>query len=44
MEFFNEIWLTVGEHEYIHIFEIKFEKKNTLFKNGGQNKFCDIVQ
>ena len=22
------IWLKVGEHEYIYIFEIKFEKKN----------------
>ena len=41
---FNEIWLKVGEHEYIYIFEIKFEKKNILFKNGGQNKFCDIAQ
>ena len=28
MEFFNEIWLKVGEHEFIYIFEIKFEKKN----------------
>ena len=27
MEFFNEIWFKVGEHEYIYIFEIKFEKK-----------------
>ena len=27
MEFFNEIWLKVGEHEYIYIFEVKFEKK-----------------
>ena len=26
-EFFNEIWVKVGEHEYIYIFEIKFEKK-----------------
>ena len=24
MEFFNESWLKVGEHEYIYIFEIKF--------------------
>ena len=31
------------KHEYIHIFEIKFEKI-LLFKNGGQNKFCDIAQ
>ena len=43
MEFFNEIWLKVGEHETIYIFEIKFEN-NYLFKNGGQNKFCDIAQ
>ena len=43
MEFFNEIRLKVGEHENIYIFEIKFEK-NILFKNGGQNKFCDIAQ
>ena len=44
MEFFNEIWLKVGEHEYIYTFEIKFEKKKIiLFKNGGQNKFCDIA-
>ena len=27
MEFFNEIWLKVGEHEYIYTFEIKLEKK-----------------
>ena len=26
MKFFNEIWLKVGEHGYIYIFEIKFEK------------------
>ena len=26
--FFNEIWIKVGEHEYIYISEIKFEKKN----------------
>ena len=25
-EFFNEIWLKVGEHEYIYIFEINFQK------------------
>ena len=41
-EFFNKIWLKVKEHEYIHIFKIKFEKKS--FENGGQNKFCDISQ
>ena len=27
MEFFNEIWLKVGEHEYIYIFWNKFKKK-----------------
>ena len=30
MEFFNEIWLKVGKHEYIYIFEIKFEKKYSV--------------
>ena len=24
-EFFNEIWLKLGDHEYINIAEIKFE-------------------
>ena len=42
-EFFNEILLKVREHEYVDIFEVKFENKNILFKNGGQNKFWDIV-
>ena len=27
MKFYNEIWLKVGKHEYIYIFEIKFEEK-----------------
>ena len=44
MAFFDEIWLKVGKHEYIYIFEIKLEKTNILFKNGGQNKFCDTAQ
>ena len=43
MEFFNKIWLKVEEHEYINTFKIKFEKKVILFRNGGQNKFCDIA-
>ena len=30
MKLFNEIWLKVGEHEYIYIFEIKFEKKKMI--------------
>ena len=25
-EFFNEIWLKLGDHEYINIAEIKFEQ------------------
>ena len=32
MEFFNEIWLKEGEHEYIYIFEIKFEKYYSVQK------------
>ena len=43
-EFFNKTWLKVEQHEYIYIFEIEFEKKNILFKNDSQNKFCDIAQ
>ena len=30
MEFFDEIWLKVEEHEYIYIFEIKFEKNYSV--------------
>ena len=30
MEFFNEIWLKVGEHKYIYFFE-KHLKKKKLF-------------
>ena len=30
-EFFNEIWLKVGEHEYIYITEITYLKKNIPF-------------
>ena len=42
-EFWNKIWLKVEKHEYIYNFEIKFEKI-ILFKNGSQNKFCNIAQ
>ena len=38
MEFFNEIWLKVGEHEKIYITEITL-KKNIPFQNGSQNNF-----
>ena len=41
---FNKIWLKLAEFEYIHISEIKFEKKIIPFKNGSQNRFCDIAQ
>ena len=30
MELFNEIWLKVGEHEYIYIFTIRFIKKKLV--------------
>ena len=36
MDFFNEIWLKVGEHEYIYNVEIKFEKK----KKKKKKLFC----
>ena len=29
-EFFNEIWLKVGEHEYIYITEITFLKNYSV--------------
>ena len=33
------------ENMNIYIFVIKFEKKKRiLFRNGSQNKFCDIAQ
>ena len=41
MEFFNEIWLKVGEHEYIYIFEIKFEKKFCL-KMAAKTSFVTL--
>ena len=42
--FSNKFCLKVGEYEYLYIFIIELEKKNILFKNGGQNKICDIAQ
>ena len=43
MEFFNEIWLTVGKHEYIHIFETKFEKKKKIkLKMAAKTSFVTI--
>ena len=37
MEFLNELWLKVGEHEYIYIFEIKFEKRKLVWL------YCEIM-
>ena len=42
-EVFNEIWLKVGEHEYIYITEIRFFLKIIPFWNDGQTIF-DIAQ
>ena len=39
MEFFNEFWLKVEEHEYIYIFEIKFEKKLFCLKMAAKTSF-----
>ena len=39
MEFFNEILLKVGEHEYIYIFEIKFEKKKFCLRMAAKISF-----
>ena len=30
IDFFSEIWLKVGEHKYIYIFEIKFEENYSV--------------
>ena len=42
-EFFNEVWLKVGEHEYIYITEIKFWKNYSVLK-WPPKQFFDIVQ
>ena len=42
MEFFNEIWLQVGEQEYIYIFEIKFEKKLFCLKMAAKTSFVTL--
>ena len=38
-EFFNEIWLKVGEHEYIYITEIAFWKKKYSVLNWRPKQF-----
>ena len=42
MEFFNEVWFKVGEHEYIYIFEIKFEKKLFFLKMVTKTRFVTL--
>ena len=42
-EFFNEIWLKVGKHEYIYITEITFFKNDSVLK-WGPKQFFDIAQ
>ena len=42
-EFFNEIWLKVGEHEYIYITEITFLKNYSVLK-WRPKQFFDIAQ
>ena len=43
MKIFNEIWLKVEEHEYIHIFEIKFEKKKIFcLKMAAKTNFVTL--
>ena len=45
MEFYNEIWLKVGEHKYIYIFQIRFGKKYSVRKWGLKQVLghCAIV-
>ena len=42
-ESFNEIWLKVGEHEYIYITEITFKKDYSVLK-WRPKQFSDIAQ
>ena len=41
-EFFNKIWLKVKEHEFIYIFEIKFEKKLFCLKMATKTSFVTL--
>ena len=45
IEFFNKIWLKVGEHENIYITEITFFKNLFRFKIAAKNFFwyCAIM-
>ena len=42
-EFFNEIWLKVGEHKYIYITETTFKKNYSVLKWWPKQIF-DIAQ
>ena len=42
-EFFNKIWLKVGEHKYIYITEITFKKNYSILK-WRPKQFFDIAQ
>ena len=44
MKFGSKLKNMNTDAEYIYIFEAIFGKKIILFKNGTQNKFCDIAQ
>ena len=42
MEFFNEIWLKVGKHEYIYIFKIKCEKQLFCLQMVAKTSFVTL--
>ena len=42
-EFFNEIWLKVGEHKHIYLIEITFLTNYSVLK-WWQKHFFDIAQ
>ena len=41
-EFFNEIWLKVGEHEWHWLFEIEFGKKLFCLKMAAKTSFVTL--
>ena len=43
-EFFNEIWLKVGEYEYIYIFETNLKKKIFCLKLAAKTRFVDLYK
>ena len=42
MEFFNKIWLKVGEHECIYIFKINLKKKLFCLKLAAKTSFVTL--